>query len=414
MNAFAAQRDIRQAVKVVAEFSRHAFVRLFVDQQRFRDAEQLFRPVVNQQDFARNGVLDHHAGGNIGDDIVEEFRQRRHFRALRFGQIFGAQQFLLLLAALGDVAGDFSEADQPSFVVMDGVNHHVRPEGAAVFAVTPAFIFEAAVRQRNRQVGVRRAQQTLLRAVEYREMLPDDFLGKVAFGALRPGVPVHHAALQIQHIDGVVGHAFHQQAEALLLLALRAQHRLLFGAVARNLGVADQLAAVVAHRVNDDVRPEGAAVFAVAPALIFETAGAIRRLQVFFRDMRLTILGAVEAGEVLADDLFRHVAFGALRAGVPVHHQAVVIQHIDGVVGDAFHQQAEARFLLALFALLRLLLGAVARNLGEADQLAVRAADGVDNHMGPEGAAVFAVAPAFGFKTAGAGGGIQTALRHAV
>ena len=414
MNALAAQRDIRQAVEIVAEFSRHALVRLFIDQQRFRQAEQLFRPIVDQQDLTRNGVFDHHAGGNIGDDVIEEFRQRRHFGALRFGQVFGAQQLLLLLAALGNVAGDLGEADQLSFVIMDGVDDHMRPEGAAVLAVAPALILEAAVLQRGRQIRLRGALQTLLRAVKHRKVLADNLFSDIAFGALRPGVPVHYAAAGVQHIDGVIGDPFHQQPEALLLLALRPQHRLLLCAVAGDFGVADKLSAVVAHGVDNNVRPERAAVFAVAPALIFETTGAIGRLQIFLRNKRFTILGAIEAGEVLADNLFGDITFSALRPGVPVYDQPVVIQHINGVVGHALHQQAETRLLFTLFALLRLLFGAVARNLGEADQLAVGVANGIDNHMRPECAAIFTVAPAFGFEAAGARGSIQTALRHAL
>jgi hypothetical protein len=74
-----------------------------------------------------------------------------------------------------------------------------------------------------------------------------------------------------QHVDRVVGHALHQQAEALLARAACPAPAAL-GDVAGDLGEADQLAVLVADRVDHHAGPEAGAVLAHAPALGLELA----------------------------------------------------------------------------------------------------------------------------------------------
>ena len=124
-----------------------------------------------------------------------------------------------------------------------------------------------------------------------------------------------------------------------------------------------------------------------------------------------SILCAVEPGKMLADNFFRHIAFGPLCAGVPVHYVSVLIEHVDGVIGDALHQQAKAHLLLPLFALLLLLPGAVAADRSKPNQLSGLVADRIDDHVCPEAAAIFTTAPAFVFVTSGGDGDIKFALR---
>jgi len=116
---------------------------------------------------------------------------------------------------------------------------------------------------------------------------------------------------------------------------------------------------------------------------------------------------------MLADNLFRHIAFGALCASIPVHHVAVMIEHIDGIIGNALHQQAEAHLLLPLLALLLLLLSAVAGNTGVSHQQTGVIAYRIDRLMRPESTAIFAIAPAFAFMVSGCGSHIQSTLRQA-
>ena len=62
--------------------------------------------------------------------------------------------------------------------------------------------------------------------------------------------------------------------------------------------------------------------------------------------------------------------------------------------------------------LLRFLaLGDIARDLGEADEVAVLVADRIDDHIGPEAGAVLADAPALLLEAALAGGGLKRSLR---
>ena len=94
-----------------------------------------------------------------------------------------------------------------------------------------------------------------------------------------PEIPVGDVAVGVEHVDGVVGDALHQQPELLLALPERLLGGLAFGQVARDLGKADQLAGRLADRIDDDVGPEARAVLADAPAFALELAFARGGLQ---------------------------------------------------------------------------------------------------------------------------------------
>src|SRR5208282_3454455 len=81
--------------------------------------------------------------------------------------------------------------------------------------------------------------------------------------------------------------------------------------------------------------------FGLVPAI---AGGDFERL---LRHIRSTIILGVEAREVLADDLVGAVALDALCAPVPVGDDAIWIEHVDRVVGDAVDQQGIALFALA-------------------------------------------------------------------
>ena len=130
---------------------------------------------------------------------------------------------------------------------------------------------------------------------------------------------------------------------------------------------------IVADRVDDDAGPEARAVLAHAPAFGLEPSLARGGLERAARHARCPVLLGVEAREMLADDLVGAVALDALGAGIPVRDLALRVEHVDRVVGDALHQQAEP--LLAFAAApprACLALGDVAGDLGEAEQLARR------------------------------------------
>ena len=94
--------------------------------------------------------------------------------------------------------------------------------------------------------------------------------------------------------------------------------------------------------VDDDVRPKLRAVLADAPAFPLEASFARGSLERVLRQSGGPILFGIEAGEMLADDLVGEVALDALGARVPVGHVSFGIEHVDGVIGDALDQQAEA------------------------------------------------------------------------
>lgn len=113
---------------------------------------------------------------------------------------------------------------------------------------------------------------------------------------------------------------------------------LLFGAVAGNFGKANQRAVFRAHSINNHMRPEGAAVFAVAPAFHFITPGAAGGFQPMLREAFSAVLFAVKQREVFPDNFFRQIAFGALCAGIPVGDGAIRLEHINCVIHYALYQ----------------------------------------------------------------------------
>jgi hypothetical protein len=92
-----------------------------------------------------------------------------------------------------------------------------------------------------------------------------------------------------------------------------------------------------------------------------------------------------------------------------------IVRDAAGQLADRLHLlRLEQRFPRRVEMLLGLPpFGEVARDLGEAQQRARRAADGIDDHMRPEVRAVLAHPPAFGLELAGALGRLQRGRRNA-
>jgi len=107
---------------------------------------------------------------------------------------------------------------------------------------------------------------------------------------------------------------------------------LLFGDVARDLGVAHEDAAVVVDRVDDHAAPEGAAVLADAPPFGLEATLQPRRFQRAPRHPGISVFGCVKNGEMLTDDLVRAVALEPFSARIPAAYPTFGVEEIDGVV----------------------------------------------------------------------------------
>src|ERR1700761_5331814 len=120
-------------------------------------------------------------------------------------------------------------------------------------------------------------------------MAADDFLRPIALDALRAEVPIGDVALRIEHADGVVGDALHQEPELLLAELEPLFGQLAFGEVARDLGVANKAPGRGPDRIDHNRRPEPGAILADAPAFIFELARSPGSLQGARRKPRVSV-----------------------------------------------------------------------------------------------------------------------------
>src|SRR5471030_3232807 len=99
---------------------------------------------------------------------------------------------------------------------MHGRDVDVRPEGRAVLAHSPAFVFHMADLPRDGQLARWLARRGLFRQIKLREMPADDFLARVSLDARRARVPADHEALRIEHENRVILDTVDQQPEPLL------------------------------------------------------------------------------------------------------------------------------------------------------------------------------------------------------
>ncbi|KAG1533519.1 hypothetical protein G6F50_015851 [Rhizopus delemar] len=121
-----------------------------------------------------------------------------------------SEHLLFAFAPLGVVARDLREADQGALVVMDRVDHHVRPEQRAVLAHAPPLRFKATLFAGAGQPLLRQPRFLVAGGVEAREVPAYDFFLRVTLGALRAGIPVGDRAIRMKHINGIVDDTLHK------------------------------------------------------------------------------------------------------------------------------------------------------------------------------------------------------------
>jgi hypothetical protein len=111
--------------------------------------------------------------------------------------------------ALGHVARYFCKAEQRARFIAHRGEHDIRPEARTVAAHPPSFASSA----RPDALASSRwfVRRDVFRRIERREVAPDDFVRRIAFDALRAGVPACHAARRIQPEARVVSHRVDQQ-----------------------------------------------------------------------------------------------------------------------------------------------------------------------------------------------------------
>jgi hypothetical protein len=274
-------------------------------------------------------------------DATRELPDGLHLLGLEQGGL-SLRQGLLRFPPLGDVAGDLRKTDQIAALIVDRVHDHARPEAGPVLAQAPALVLEPALAGRSLERPGGKAGRPILFRVELREMMPDDLVLEVSLDPLRPGIPVGDMPLRVEHVDGVIGHALHEQPEALLAVLERLEGVTSLGQVPGDLRIADQFALFVADRVDDHMGPEAGAVLAQAPALVLELPMGGGDVERFLREAGGAILVRVELGKVRSEDFCFLVPLEALRPGVPARNDPGRIQHVDGVVGDGIDEELEA------------------------------------------------------------------------
>jgi len=122
-------------------------------------------------------------------------------------------ELLLGLFALGQIAGDFTVADQLTGSVTDGGDNHVGPKGGAVLANAPSFVFKTASGSGDGQFLLGQFRFLSLGRIESAKMATDDFLWPIAFDALRSGIPGSHVAFGSEQENSVIRDLIHQETK---------------------------------------------------------------------------------------------------------------------------------------------------------------------------------------------------------
>jgi hypothetical protein len=182
------------------------------------------------------------------------------------------------------------------------------------------------------------------------------------------------------------------------------------GEVARDLGKTDELTGFVANGGDRDARPEDGSIPAHPPAFLVVLPGALRDLELALRLVRGPVFFEIELREMPADYLLGSIPFDPLRALIPRRDASGRVEHEDGVVPDAFDEEAEAllTFPQRLFGFATL--SEIAGDLCVAQELAFVIAQGGDDYIRPESGAVLPYAPAFILESTRVCGGSELEL----
>src|SRR5207302_907884 len=98
-------------------------------------------------------------------------------------------------------------------LVADWVEYRVHPKTAAVLPNAPTLRLVTAFTGGGFEGAQMFFSTPVLVGVEDGKILPDDFMGAVAFDALGPGIPRPNMALGIQHVDSVVRHGLDEHIQ---------------------------------------------------------------------------------------------------------------------------------------------------------------------------------------------------------
>ncbi len=100
----------------------------------------------------------------------------------------------------------------------------------------------------------------------------------------------------------------------------------------------------IAYRRYHDIGPKAGSVLAKAPVLFLEASRFRSDAQAGRGRSRGDRFRRVEAGEVLADDLLRLIPLDLLGTVIPARHATAGVEHENGVIAYAAHEEAEPLF----------------------------------------------------------------------
>ena len=271
-------------------------------------------------------------------DTAGQFADGVHLLALE-DRLARLLQCLGRLAPFGEVAGDLGKAQQFAGRIADRIDHDAGPETGAILADAPALRLEPAFALGGVERTGGEAGHAVFLRIEAGEILTHNLFGAVALEPFGTAVPAGDRADRVDHVDGIVSDALHQQAEAFLAAAQFLLRGAAFGEVAGHLGKAEQMAGGVADRIDHHIGPEPGAILAQAPAFRLEPPFDLGGAQYGGGHMGGAVLLSVESREMLADNLVGAVPLDALRPAIPADDEAGRIEHEDRIVGDALDQQ---------------------------------------------------------------------------
>jgi hypothetical protein len=340
IDAQLARDDARDVEDILDDL--HLSLRIAVDDlDRLADARleltltQDGRP--SDDGVQRRAQLVRHGREELVLDAVRLLGSARHALGQGAGGLLAHELARRLLgrAPRRQVTRHLGKTQRLPRVVAQHADHDVGPEARAIFPDSPAFLLEAPFPAHRVEDQLRLALGAILRGVEHREVSADDLGSLIALRLVRSGVPRRHVPRRVEHEDRIVGDGIDQVMKALLGAPQGLFRRSPLAQITRDLAEPSQRAIVVVDRGEHPVGPEERAVLAHPPALFLDVAVVTLGGEHLRGLAGSDVVGRVELGEVLADDLVRLVALDAFRSGVPGEHVTLRVEQEERIVGDA-------------------------------------------------------------------------------
>ena len=251
-------------------------------------------------------------------------------------------QCRFVFPALGEIPGDLGKPEQRADLITNRRDDHVGPEARAILARAPSLLLETPFPRGDGELAVGSLPLIPIRYQHAREMHSNHFPGVVAMDVLGARIPGGYRTVRIEHVDGVVAHAFHQRAESRFVVAQALFVPASLGEITRHLRVARQAAVGSVKRRDDHIGPEARPILAHSPAFVLEASITSRDHQLCRRQAAFDGFGGIEHREMFADDLLGLVTLDGLGARIPADDVTHGIEHQQRVVAYRLDEDTEA------------------------------------------------------------------------